>query len=429
MPEKELTLPRMGETMTEGTIVAWLKQPGEQFRRGDTLVEVASDKTNVEIPALEDGEMVRHLVSPGETVAVDRPIAVVNTLGTSPSVSKEAEPVLQPNVAPVQSIENDENRSAPAATTKLRASPVARRTAKRLGIDLAEVSGTGPKGRITGTDVQQHNRFLADPVRSTVDPSGQSLRWGTPQRGTFILLHGFAGDPTTWRRTGEFLAKQGFEAIAFELPGHGSQPLTGSSIDELVTELVPKLPNPSTGKFHLIGHSLGGVFAILIAARNPERVASLTLLAPIGIGTYIDQSFLDGMISARTIEALERELRKTTARPLSYSKSALAAMLQSLPTDSLQTISRMMARNGVQQLFLVPELEKITAPVRIFFGRQDRILRWQDALLLPGKIGLHLFDTGHMPHWEDPSEVLPVLSRLPDTIEPRIDANCHEGFL
>ena len=413
MAEKELTLPRMGETMDEGTIVAWLKQPGELFRRGDTLLEVESDKTNVEIPALEDGKMVRHLVLPGEKVAVDRPIALVKTLGTSLSVSTEAQPVLQANVTPEQKIENDENRSAPAATTKLRASPVARRTAKRLGMDLAEVRGTGPKGRITGTDVQQHNRFLADLARSTVDPSGPSLRWGTPQRGTCILLHGFAGDPTTWRRTGEFLAKQGFEAIAFELPGHGSQPLIGSSIDELVTELIPKLPNPSTGKFHLIGHSLGGAFAILIAARNPERVASLTLLAPIGIGTYIDQSFLEGITSAQTIGALERELRKTTAHPLSYAKSALAAMLESLPTASLRTIIGLMARNGVQQLFLVPELEKITAPVRIFFGRQDRILHWQDALVLPGKLALHLFDTGHLPHWEDPSAVLPVLSSFP----------------
>jgi pimeloyl-ACP methyl ester carboxylesterase len=417
MPEKELRLPRMGETMDEGTIVAWLKQPGEPFRRGDTLLEVESDKTNVEIPALEDGEMVRHLISPGEKVAVDRPIAVVKTSGTSSvsSVSTETQTVLQPNVSREQKIGSDQNRPGQTATTKIRASPVARRTAQRLGIDLAEVRGTGPKGRVTGTDVQQHASLSVDPASSmtVAGLSGQPLRWGTPQRGTCMLLHGFAGDPTTWRRTGEFLAKQGFEAIAFELPGHGSQPLVGSSLDELVAELSPKLFIPPTGKFHLIGHSLGGAFAILIAARDPERVASLTLLAPIGIGTYIDQSFLDGIVSAETIEALERELRKTTAHPLSYAKSALAAMLESLPTASLRTISGLMARNGVQQLFLVPELEKVTAPVRVFYGRQDRILHWQDALVLPGKIALHLFDTGHMPHWEDPSAVLPVLGKFP----------------
>ena len=83
MPEKELRLPRMGETMDEGTIVVWLKQPGEQFRRGDILLELESDKINVEVPALEDGEMVRHLASPGDKVAVDHPIAVITTVGPS----------------------------------------------------------------------------------------------------------------------------------------------------------------------------------------------------------------------------------------------------------------------------------------------------------------------------------------------------------
>jgi len=136
-------------------------------------------------------------------------------------------------------------------------------------------------------------------------------------------------------------------------------------------------------------------------------------MAPFGIGTYIDQTFLDGIVSVRTVDALEREVRKTTARPLSYSKPALAAMLQSLPTVSLRTISEMMARDGVQQLFLVPELEKITLPIRVLFGRQDRIVRWQEALLLPGKVALHFFDTGHMLHWEDPASVLPVLARFP----------------
>jgi pimeloyl-ACP methyl ester carboxylesterase len=416
MPEKELTLPRMGETMTEGTIVAWLKQPGEQFWRGDTLVEVESDKTNVEIPALEDGEMVRHLVSPGEKVELDRPIALIRTAGASSRSSEvpAVEPILQTDVSPEQKTENDKYRSVPMATDKIRASPVARRTAQSLGINLAEIKGTGPRERVTGTDVRQHAGLFVKSEHSMPAPSGRlSLRWGTAQRGTCVLLHGFAGDPTTWRHTGQFLAKQGFEAIAFELPGHGSQPLTGSSLAELVAELIAELADLPTEKFHLIGHSLGGAFATLIAAQVPERVASLTLLAPIGIGTYIDQSFLDGITSARTVEALERELRKMTARPLSYAKSALGAMLEALPTASLQTISGLVARNGVQQLFLVPELEKITASVRVFFGRQDRILRSQDALVLPGKVALHLFDTGHLPHWEDPSAVLPVLSRFP----------------
>src|SRR5580692_556741 len=107
MAEKELPLPRMGETMDEGTIVAWLKQPGELFQRGDTLLEVESDKTNVEIPALEDGEMVRHLVSPGEKVELDRPIALVRTAGNDAIVpeSRADQPVPHKSGEPVERIE------------------------------------------------------------------------------------------------------------------------------------------------------------------------------------------------------------------------------------------------------------------------------------------------------------------------------------
>jgi pimeloyl-ACP methyl ester carboxylesterase len=424
MPEKELRLPRMGETMDEGTIGAWLKQPGEKFRRGETLVEVESDKTYVEIPALEDGEIVRHLVSAGETVAVDRPIAVILTPNTAAS-QPSRQPLIQETISAEHTTTAPLRLSEAAAVPKTRASPAARRTAKKLGIDIAEVSGTGPRGRISGSDVIQKAGVLPNLLRHSPAPAGAAepashaesnrpvWRWGTPQLGVCVLLHGFAGDPTTWRRTGEFLADQGFEVVAIELPGHGNQPFRASDLNEMAADLITTLPNPANGKFHLVGHSLGGALSIIIAASVPHRIASLTLLAPFGIGTYINQSFLDGIVAAETSDALERELRKTTARPLSYSKSALAAMLEVKRTDTLQALQRIMARDGVQQLFLVPKLEKMNMPVRIFFGRQDQILRWQECLSLPGKIGLHLFDTGHMPHWEDPSEVLPVLARFP----------------
>ena len=66
----------------------------------------------------------------------------------------------------------------------------------------------------------------------------------------------------------------------------------------------------------------------------------------------------------------------------------------------------------MQQVYLVPELAALDVPVRVIFGRQDRLLRWQDALDLPGQIAIHLFDTGHMPHWEDPRGVLSLLAQL-----------------
>ena len=400
--------------MDEGTIVVWLKQPGEQFRRGDILLELESDKINVEVPALEDGAMIRHLASPGDKVTVGHPIAVIRAGPGSRASEREGKGAIEQS-KPLQQPESFQNRSGALATTKVRASPAARHTAKTLGVKLGEVKGSGPRGRIKASDVREFARTgeIASGKARVSGLAVPALRWGSPQQGTCVLFHGFAGDPSTWRRTGEFLGEQGFEAIAFELPGHGSQPLVASSVREMAADLSASLPSRQNTKLHLIGHSLGGALAILIAASNPDRVASLTLLAPIGIGTYIDQSFLDGIVSVGTIEALERELRKTTARPLSYAKSALVPILETRPTDRLLAISRMIAQDGVQQLFLVPELEKIAVPVRVFFGRQDRILHWQDALSLPGKVALHLFDAGHMPHWEDPSAVLPLLAEFP----------------
>ena len=75
MPAEILRMPRLGETMEEGRLVAWTKRPGETFARGEVLAEVETDKTVVELPALADGRLVRTLVDAGDDVAVDAPIA------------------------------------------------------------------------------------------------------------------------------------------------------------------------------------------------------------------------------------------------------------------------------------------------------------------------------------------------------------------
>ncbi|MFY8098899.1 MAG: biotin/lipoyl-containing protein, partial [Allorhizobium sp.] len=74
---RELRLPRLGETMEEGRIVRWLKQPGDAYRRGEVLLEVETDKTTVEVPALEDGSLIAHLAEPGAMVPVEAPIATI----------------------------------------------------------------------------------------------------------------------------------------------------------------------------------------------------------------------------------------------------------------------------------------------------------------------------------------------------------------
>ena len=85
-----LTLPRLGETMEEARVTEWLVAPGQAFRRGDVLLEVETDKTVVEVPALQDGRLVAHLVAPGDMVALGAPIAEIE--GDAVGVPEQAAP-------------------------------------------------------------------------------------------------------------------------------------------------------------------------------------------------------------------------------------------------------------------------------------------------------------------------------------------------
>lgn len=480
MAEKTLLLPRLGETMTEGTIIAWQKQPGERFRRGEPLLDLETDKMAVEVPALEDGEMVAHLVAAGDVVPIDSPIATVRGVeegaavvvpaaanGTTPEqptaaktpegVPSSPPPAAVIQTAPATPSPTPPEISSPPSSPRPRSSPAARRLAQRLGVSLADLRGTGPRGRVTTADVQPPPREGAPPPGTgetfvpgstpsrlagtafvEMGPNGRLhyRRWpagpSSARRGTVLLIHGFAGDLTTWGATADFLAGKGFDVVAVDLPGHGATeapaPTTPAACAELLLAALDGLDlrRPDTaaagaGGLHLVGLSMGAVVATLLARSSPVKVASLTLLAPVGLGTEINQGFLDGIIGSETVPALERELRKTTARPFPYSPPALARMVETFHQEprrrQLRALSHAFARDGAQQIYLVPELAALTLPVRVLFGRQDRLLRWQDALDLPGHVALHLFDTGHMPHWEDPRAVLPVLAQVPAPAE------------
>ena len=147
-----LALPRLGETMEEGRIVTWLIKPGDMFKRGDVILEVETDKTAVEVPALQAGRLVEILADDGETVLVDAPIAriAVESSGVDRNAAKPdpngPRPAPTPGLAPLSA------RSVRGAAG-VAASPAARQAARKLGVDIALVTGTGRHGRISEADV------------------------------------------------------------------------------------------------------------------------------------------------------------------------------------------------------------------------------------------------------------------------------------
>ena len=142
----EFKLPDLGEGLTEGEIARWLVAEGQEIAEDDPLVEVQTDKTTVEIPSPAAGKVARILVGEGDVVPVGTVLVVIGEDGAAPAVVDE-----QPRAEPAPAAA--EPRREPAA--RVRATPLIRRMAQELGVDLETVEGSGPQGRITEDDVRR----------------------------------------------------------------------------------------------------------------------------------------------------------------------------------------------------------------------------------------------------------------------------------
>jgi pyruvate/2-oxoglutarate dehydrogenase complex dihydrolipoamide acyltransferase (E2) component len=143
----EFRLPDLGEGLTEGEITRWLVGEGQEIGEDDPLVEIQTDKTTVEIPSPAAGTVARILAAEGDVVPVGTVIVVIGGAAEAPvraSEPTEAAPT-NPEAAP--------ERTGPS-TGRVRATPLVRRVAQELGVDLERVAGTGPQGRVTEEDVR-----------------------------------------------------------------------------------------------------------------------------------------------------------------------------------------------------------------------------------------------------------------------------------
>ena len=141
----EFKLPDLGEGLTEGEIARWLVEEGQDIAEDAPLVEIATDKTTVEIPSPAAGTVSRILVPEGEVVPVGTVLVVIGGDGAVP----EPRDVEQPRAEPAP-----QQQEARPAGEKVRATPLVRKVAAELGVDLEAVAGTGPQGRITEEDVR-----------------------------------------------------------------------------------------------------------------------------------------------------------------------------------------------------------------------------------------------------------------------------------
>ncbi|MGI1663316.1 pyruvate dehydrogenase complex dihydrolipoamide acetyltransferase [Palleronia sp. KMU-117] len=160
----EILMPALSPTMEEGTLAKWLVKEGDAVKSGDLLAEIETDKATMEFEAVDEGVIGKILVAEGtEGVKVNSPIAVLlaegesaDTAATSLAAKADAKPEAAP--APKAEAAPAPVAAAPAPVThegdRVFASPLARRIAKEKGLDLGQIKGTGPKGRIVKADVE-----------------------------------------------------------------------------------------------------------------------------------------------------------------------------------------------------------------------------------------------------------------------------------
>lgn len=154
----EVTMPKAGLTMEQGTVLRWLKQEGQTIQQGEPLVEVETDKATVEIEAPASGVVRQILVAAGTVVPVATVLAIIADSATEPVAATGGTAAPTPGVRPAEATRP---ATAVAAATpeegeaRLRVSPAAKKLAQELGVDLARVSGTGPGGRVTIADVEK----------------------------------------------------------------------------------------------------------------------------------------------------------------------------------------------------------------------------------------------------------------------------------
>ncbi len=355
-----VTMPKWGMTMTEGKVVRWRAKPGEALAAGTELVEIETSKIANVLAYPGTGVLRRVLIDEGITAPIGAMLAVV-ALGEVP----------------------DTEIDAFIAGHSVRA--------EDSSADTPETGGA----RLIRAGVHTLN----------------VLSMGAGSATPVLFVHGFGGDLNSWMFNQAVLS-QDRPTHALDLPGHGqSSPTYGKgSVRALSEVVIAALDALNIRRAHLVGHSMGGAIALLLAATKPEQVASVTGVAPGGLGPELNRNFIDGFIAANSRKQMQEALGLLFVRPDAVSRQMIEEALQYKRQDgTVEALAAIAAANftpGGQKSGLRELLPSLKVPVQMVWGRNDRIIPVAQAEGLGPNVAVTLIEgAGHMPHMEEAATV------------------------
>jgi len=356
-----VTMPKWGLSMQLGKVTAWVAAEGDDVNVGDDLADIETEKITGTLEAADAGTVRRIVARVGEDVPVSGTIALM---------------------APADVTEDELD----AAVLQARA-----------------VIDAGVPEDAVGEAVLQ-----------TADVGGRKISYaGAGQDGDVVLLvHGYGGDRNSWLFLQEPLAAR-YQVYALDLPGHGTsaKDVGEGSLSVLADAVTGVLDALGAERAHLVGHSMGGAVALAAAARDPARIASLTLIAPSGFGPEINAGYLRGFADAQT----RRELKAVIGQLFDDEGLVTRQLVDDLLAykrldgvdEALHALADTLLDGEAQRGDSAATLAAIggAAPVTVIWGRADRIIPAAQAESVAGAVRYLIDGAGHMPQMERPAEV------------------------
>lgn len=359
---QRVTMPKWGLSMKTGKIIEWFVAEGDTITKGEDLVDIETDKIAGTLESPAAGLLRRLVAEPGADLPVGAVLAVV-----APSEVPDAE----------------------------------------IDAVVEEARAAVASGALDVDD---------EPAPQLVDVGGRTISYltlvpseGDPVGDPVVLVHGFGGDKNSWLFVQQPIAET-HAVHALDLPGHGAsdKDVGDGSLAILAATVTGFLDTLGISRAHLVGHSLGGAVIAAVARAAPQRVASLTLLAPAGFGGPPNAGYLRGFAAAASRRELKPLLGDLFADPSQVTRQLVDDLLRYKRLDGVAAalsalLGTLLTDGDEQAVDTAALLDGVDVPVTVVWGRSDKILP------RPAGVELTDVDAGHMPQMEAAGEVVRLI--------------------